>query len=80
MRGKMALLHHITCVVLHVETNLPGEAGQVRVLKGMLVVEDVIMHLPKLPLRCGGLGCQSRVQRVRMDFFEWSPFFFATLV
>src|SRR5258708_28612131 len=36
----------------------------------MLVVEDGIMHLPELALSCGGLGCQSRVQRVGMDFGE----------
>jgi len=33
-------------------------------------VEDVIMHLPELALSCGGLGSQSRVQRVGMDFGE----------
>src|SRR2546421_11043120 len=36
----------------------------------MLVVEDGVMHLPELALSCGGLCCQSRVQRVRMDFGE----------
>ena len=48
--GKMALCGHIACVLLQIETNLPGEAGQVRVLQSMLVVEDGIMHFPKLPL------------------------------
>ena len=45
-------------------------AGQVGILKGMLVVEDIIMHLPELPLSCGCLGGQSRVQRVGMDLGE----------
>jgi len=34
------------------------------------VVEDGIMHLPELALSCGGLGSQSRVQRVGMDCGE----------
>src|SRR5438128_426227 len=37
----------------------------------MLVVEDVVMHLPELALHCGGLGSQSRVQGVGMDLGEW---------
>src|SRR6266566_3440460 len=36
----------------------------------MLMVEDIIMHLPELALSCGGLGCQSRVQRMGMDVGE----------
>jgi hypothetical protein len=47
---QRALVHHIACVLLQVETERLGEAGQVGVLQCMLVMEDVIMHLPKLPL------------------------------
>jgi len=36
----------------------------------MLVVEDGIMHLPKLPLSGCSLGSQSRVQRVGMNVDE----------
>jgi hypothetical protein len=68
--GKKALCSHIACVLLQIEANLSSEAGQVRILKGMLVMEKGIVHLPKLPLRCSGLGSQSRVQRVGMDFGE----------
>src|SRR5262249_41389935 len=69
--GESALFGHSACVLLHIETNRHGKMGQIGILKGMLVVEDVIMHLPEHALRCGGLSSQSRVQRVGMDFGEW---------
>src|SRR6266516_4500738 len=69
--GERALVGQSACVLLHIETNRYGKMGQVGILKGMLVVEDGIMHLPELTLHCGGLSCQSRVQRVGMDLGEW---------
>ena len=62
---------YVTCELLHIQANRPGKLLQVGILKRMLVVEDVIMHLPELALNCGGLGSESRVQRVGMDFGEW---------
>src|SRR6266436_8213649 len=59
---------HVTCELLHIQANRLGKLLQVGILKRMLVVEDGIMHLPELALSCGGLGSQSRVQRVGMDF------------
>ena len=47
-----------------------GKLGQVGIRKGMLVMEEVIVHLPEFALCAGGLDCQSRVQRVGMDFAE----------
>src|SRR6266566_1957325 len=69
--GERALFGQSACVLLHIETNRYGKLGQVGILQGMLVVEDGIMHLPELALSCGGLSCQSRVQRVGMDLGEW---------
>jgi len=57
--GKIALLYHIMCVLLHIETNRLGKTGQVGILKRMLVVEDIIVHLPKLPLSGCGLGSRA---------------------
>src|SRR6266536_2087338 len=68
--GERALFGQSVCVLLHIETNCLGKLLQVGILKRMLVVEDVIMHLPELALSGGGLGSQSRVQRVGMDFGE----------
>src|SRR6266536_5850423 len=68
--GERALVGQSVCVLLHIETNRLGKLLQVGILKRMLVVEDVIMHLPELTLSCGGFGSQSRVQRVGMDLGE----------
>jgi hypothetical protein len=62
--GESALVGQSDCVLLQIETNRFGKLGQIGILKGMLVVEDGVMHLPELALCCGGLGSQSRVQRV----------------
>ena len=68
--GERALFGQSVCVLLPIETNRLGKLLQVGILKGMLVVEDGIMHLPELALSRGGLGSESRVQRVGMDFGE----------
>src|SRR6266516_7336650 len=50
--GERALVGQSACVLLHIETNRFCKLLQVGILKRMLVVEDVIMHLPKLTLHC----------------------------
>src|SRR5205807_3029217 len=68
--GERALVGQSACVLLQIETHRFGKLLEIGILQGMLVVEDGVMHLPELALSCGGLCCQSRVQRVGMDFGE----------
>ena len=68
--GERALVGQSACVLLHIETNRFCKLLEIGILQGMLMVEDVVMHLPELALSCGGLGSQSRVQRVGMDCGE----------
>jgi hypothetical protein len=63
-------LCRISCELLHIQSNRFSKLLQVGILKRVLVVEDVIMHLPELPLRCCGFGSESRMQRVGMNFGE----------
>src|SRR6266849_6186011 len=55
--GQGVLFCQRTRELLHLQTNRLGKACQVRVLKGMLMVEDIVMHLPELSLR----GCRLRL-------------------
>src|SRR6266567_186960 len=54
----------------HILTDRSGKLLEVGILQGMLVVEDVIVHLPEFPLSVCSLGSERGVQRVRMDFGE----------
>src|SRR5438270_7146732 len=50
--GECALVGQSVCVLLQIETNRFCKLLEVGILKGMLVVEDVVMHLPELALSC----------------------------
>ncbi len=57
--------------LLHIQANRYGKLLEVSILKGMLVVEDVIVHLPELALSGGSLSSESGVQRVGVNLGEW---------
>lgn len=59
-----ALVGYVTSVLLQIETNRLGKMLEIGILQRMLMMEDRVTHLSEFPLRCGSLGCQSRVQRV----------------
>ena len=44
---------------------------QVVIHQRVLVPEQQVMHLPELSLEVGGLGSQSSMQGVRVNFGQW---------
>ena len=51
-------LRHILGEPLHIQTDRSGKLLEVGILQGMLVVEDVIVHLPEFPLSVCSLGSE----------------------
>jgi hypothetical protein len=68
--GQSVLVGQSACVLLQIEANPFGKLLQIGIRKRMLVVEDVIMHLPEFALCCSSLGSQSRMQGMRVNLGE----------
>ena len=57
--GERALLPHIPSVPLLIQTHRLRKVLEIGIRKGVLVVEEVVVHLPEFALYCSPLGCQS---------------------
>ena len=67
---QIQMIVHLGSVPYDVDLQLFRVASQLRKLQVRLVIEQQIVHRPKLALSARALRRLSRLQRLRMDFLQ----------
>jgi hypothetical protein len=66
----VAIFSHLAHEAFYITANRSRGFDQIAVFERALMREQIIMHLPKLPLRTGRLCCFCCMHRIRVRFSQ----------